>query len=157
LHPQIGLHLGSSTRLHRNGLRLLQQLGAAGPQRWFQKLPSVDPTHLAASGAHLDAVIAARHNVHAIPIVQGIDRLAHLRHAAPQRNAALADVPFADRFVLRPQRPRHRRHQNKQRHRDKQFPLHARPSSPRRSITRIPTIPLALVFRDASPIPKPGN
>jgi len=62
--------------------------------------------------------------------VQGVDRLAHLRDAAPKSDAALADVRFADGFMLGPQQPSRYNDQDEQRHGNKQFALHC--ASPKR-------------------------
>jgi hypothetical protein len=47
----------------------------------------------------------AGHDFDVIAIMQRVQRLSNLRDAAPQSDAALANVAFAQRFVLGPENP----------------------------------------------------
>jgi hypothetical protein len=87
-----------------------------------------DPTDGAADGADFCAVVAAGHDVDAVAVVQGVDRLAHLRDAAPQCGAALADVGLAKIFVLRTKEPSQHGDQAEERHGDEKLALHGRAS-----------------------------
>src|SRR5262249_37070050 len=75
--------------------------------------------------AYLHVFVAARKHFHVIAIEQHAQLLANLRHAAPQRDAALADVRLAQRFMLWPEYPGQQRHHAEQRHGHQQLALHA--------------------------------
>src|SRR5216683_203906 len=102
---KIGLHFGAAARLHGHGFGDVEELDAALPESGFEEQPGVDPADSAAAGAYFYAVVAAAHDVDAVAVMQGVDGRAHLCDAAPQRGAALADVGFAEIFMLGAKKP----------------------------------------------------
>ena len=130
LYTQIRGHFRASPRLHRQQLRLGQQLGAALPQSWLHQQAGIYPAHGAGGRLYFDVVIVARNYFHVIAEVQHVQRLTNLRDAAPQRDAALADVAFAQVRVFGTKKPREQRHHAQKRYRDEQFALHGRAIKP---------------------------
>ena len=105
LDAKIGGDFGAAAGLHGHRQDLLEQFCAALPQRRFHQIAAFDPAQFAGGGAHLDAVVAAGDYVDAVAVVQRVQRLAHLRDAAPKSGGAFADVGFAQRFMLGPEEP----------------------------------------------------
>jgi hypothetical protein len=143
LDAKIGLHFRAAVGLDGDSLGLLEELGAAAPERRLEELAAIDPADLSGSGTNFHAVVAASQDVYVVAVVEGIDRLAHLRHTAPKRDAALADVRVAEGFVLGPQQPSRDNDQKEQRHRDQQLTLHCAPPAMRSKTRAIPTLLLA--------------
>src|SRR6185369_4533990 len=124
LDAQIGLDLGAAAGLRGYGGGLGKQLGTALPHGGVEKLPAVDPADFAGGGANFDVVVAARKDFDRVTIVQGVQRLAHLCHAAPERDAALTDIFRAQGVMFGAQDPGQQAYDAEQRHRHQQLALH---------------------------------
>src|SRR6266446_822769 len=116
---------GTAARLDGHRANLVQEFDAALPQWRIHQISGVHPADSACGGTDFDVVIAASDYGHAIAVVQHPERLAHLRHPAPECHAPLADEGFAQRFVLRPEPPGKDAYEAKQRHGNEEFSLHA--------------------------------
>ena len=125
LHAEIGLYLRASVRLRGDRLGLLEELGAARPERGFEQNSAVDPADFAIGGANFYVVVAAGEDFHVIAVVKGVHGLANLRDAAPERDAALANVAVAQNFVFRAKEPRDDADDDEQRDGDEELALHA--------------------------------
>src|SRR6266851_403877 len=128
LDAKIGLHFGAAAGLHGHGFGSVQDLDAALPERGLKEQPGVDPADGAAASADFYGVVTAGHDVDAVAVVQDVDGLADLRDTAPQRGAALADVGFAEIFVLGAKEPGEHDDHAEQRDGDEELALHGRAS-----------------------------
>jgi len=128
LDAKIGLHLGAAAGLHEHDFSGGEELDAALPERGLEEQAGVDPADGAGGGADLGAVVAAGEDFDTIAVVQEVDGLANLRDAAPQRGAALADVGFADVFVLGAHVPGGGDDEAQERDGDEKLALHGRAS-----------------------------
>src|SRR6266566_2428962 len=142
LDAQIRGDLGASACLHGHRSRLVQELDAAQPERWFHQVTAVDPADGARVGSNLYVFIAPGKHVHALAVMQRAHSLADFGDAAQKRGIPFADKGFAQQFMLRPEQPGNERHQAEQRHCNEEFSLHA--LSPNAApMTRIPCAPIA--------------
>jgi hypothetical protein len=122
---KVGLHFGAAVGLRRDGLRLLKQFGAARPERWLKQNAAVDPADFTAGGADFYVVVAAREDFDVVAVVERVHRFADLGDAAPKRDAALADVAVAERFVLGAKEPSDDGDDDEERDGDEELALHA--------------------------------
>src|SRR5260370_691857 len=90
---------------------------------------ALHPANGASVGAHFHIIIALAHYIHALAIVQRAHGFANLRDAAQERSYFFADKCFTQRFTPWAEHPGRQRYQEKQGHRDEEFPPHLRPSN----------------------------